>query len=210
VLILRKLKLNSYDSEEYDFTETTLKSIETSWQFGQVMQKQSDFLKNLQLFPKYKVNEEICDLIQGYFEMINFNTNDRKAISAAATGVCSWVINISACNQVEQIFRPNKQTAGTALAQLAKAQRELILFFKKLSEKKGVLGGHHTTIKQKTEATPKKLHDAESLIDELQIEKTGWEQQAEMLNDSFIKSSGNAKEGAAFKSYCVMFNHTFR
>jgi hypothetical protein len=38
--------------------------MEPSWKFGQVIMKQSDFLKSLQLFPQEQINEKMIDLLQ--------------------------------------------------------------------------------------------------------------------------------------------------
>jgi dynein heavy chain len=64
--------------------------------------------------------------------------------------------------------------------------------------------------KQLAEGIVKELHSAQALIDVLSGEKGRWKAEAETLNDSIFKTVGNAIIGAAFNSYCGMFNHTFR
>jgi hypothetical protein len=103
------------------------KSIVPSWQFRQVMMKQSDFLESLQYFPKVQIKEKILDLLQPYLEMIDVNDNDMKATSSPAAGLCSWDINMVGYHHVEKFVRPKKQAAEAVLAQLTKTQRELNL-----------------------------------------------------------------------------------
>jgi hypothetical protein len=62
--------------------------------------------------------------------MIDFNENDIKSTSSAATCLCSWVINMVAYYQVEKFIRPKKQEAEAALAQFTKVQRESNLLLK--------------------------------------------------------------------------------
>jgi hypothetical protein len=76
--------------------------------FGQVMIKRSNFLKNLELFPKEQINEEMFDFLKLYLEMIDCNANDIKASSSVA-GLCSWVIRMVAHHQVEKFVQPKKQ-----------------------------------------------------------------------------------------------------
>lgn len=110
--------------------------------------------------------------------------------------------------------------AAAAQANLDRAQAELAKIEAQLAEKEAALGellqtyneavAQQQKFKQQADATQKKLHSAQALIDALSGEKGRWENEAETLNDSIFRTVGNATIGAAFNSYCGMFNHTLR
>ncbi|KAK8898529.1 Dynein heavy chain 5, axonemal [Tritrichomonas musculus] len=227
VSILRYRELLAYECEPLTVKDPSnnqpveINSIVTSWTgMGQSMLKSSDFLKSLSNYNLEFINEEMCDLLLPYLNMIDFTPEAAKMSSGAAAGLCSWVRNMVEYHEVEKVVRPKKLAAAAAQARLELAQAELAKIEAQLLEKEQVLAGlqknyddaiaQQQGYKQKADATQKKLHNAQALIDALSGEKSRWENQAETLNDSIFKTVGNATIGAAFNSYCGMFNHTLR
>ena len=224
VLILRYMKLDPYVPESYEFKSPNgpiqCPSIAPSWQYGQPMMKSNDFLKSLSGYNLEFINEEICDLLQPYLSMIDFNPQCAALASNAAAGLCSWVRNMVEYHQVEKVVRPKKLAASIAQANLLRAQAELAKIEEQLAEKEQQLAtlqksydeaiAEQHRFKQLAEGTQKKLQSAQALIDALSGEKGRWETEAEQLNDMIFKTVGNATLGAAFNSYCGMFNHTMR
>ncbi|OHT09327.1 Dynein heavy chain family protein [Tritrichomonas foetus] len=224
VLILRYMKLDPYVAESYEFKSPNgpiqCPSITPSWQYGQPMMKSSDFLKSLSGYNLEFINEEICDLLQPYLSMIDFNPQCAALASNAAAGLCSWVRNMVEYHQVEKVVRPKKLAASIAQANLIRAQADLAKIEEQLAEKEQQLAtlqksyddaiAEQHRFKQMAEGTQKKLQSAQALIDALSGEKGRWETEAEQLNDMIFKTVGNATMGAAFNSYCGMFNHTMR
>ncbi|KAK8835297.1 Dynein heavy chain 5, axonemal [Tritrichomonas musculus] len=224
VLILRYMKLEPYVHETYEVKtpngHVTCNSITPSWNYGMPMMKSSDFLKSLSGYNLEFINEEICDLLQPYLSMIDFNPQSAALASNAAAGLCSWVRNMVEYHQVEKVVRPKKLAASVAFANLQKAQAELANIEAHLAEKERQLAelqksyddaiAEQHRFKQMAEGTQKKMQSAQALIDALSGEKSRWETEAEQLNDMIFKTVGNATMGAAFNSYCGMFNHTMR
>jgi dynein heavy chain len=224
VMILRYLKLDSYvpDVVEYKGPSgpTEFPSVVPSWSAGSQMMKASDFLKSLLGFNLELINEEMCDLLQPYLSMLDFTPQAAAQSSNAAAGLCSWVRNMVEYHQVEKTVRAKKLAAAQAQANLAHAQAEPAIIVAQLQEKEIALAELQKTydeaiaqqqkFKQLAAGTEKKLHFAQALIDALSGEKGRWEAEAEALNDSIFKTVGNATIGAAFNSYCGMFNHTLR
>jgi dynein heavy chain len=225
VSILRYQKMDPYVAETYECKTAqgvvVANSIAPSWTgLGQAMLKSSDFLSSLSKYDLEFINEEMCDLLVPYLGMLDFNHDDAAGSSKAAAGLCDWVRNMVEYHQVEKVVRPKKLAAATAQARLEHAQGELAKIEAQLAEKEAKLGelqktyneavGQQQKYKQQADATQKKLHSAQALIDALSGEKGRWESEAEMLNDSIFKTVGNATIGAAFNSYCGMFNHTLR
>jgi dynein heavy chain len=224
VLILRYQKMEPYVAETYEYKSPngaiTCPSIAPSWTgLGQTMLKSSDFLSSLSGYNREFINEEMCDLLQPYLDMLDFNPEDAAGSSRAAAGLCAWVRNMVEYHQVEKVVRP-KKLAAAAQTKLEHAQTELAKSEAHVAEKEAALGellktyneaiAQQQKYKQQADATQKKLHSAQALIDALSGEKGRWESEGEMLNDSIIKAVGNATIGAAFNSYCGMFNHTLR
>ena len=226
VSILRYQKILPYEVEQLTVKDTSgqqveMNSIVTSWSgMGQTMLKNNDFLKSLSGYDLEFINEEMCDLLQPYLNMVDFQPQTAAGSSAAAAGLCAWVRNMVEYHEVEKVVRPKKLAAAAAQANLERAQAELAKIEAQLAEKEAALAelqksydeaiAKQQGYKQKADATQKKLHSAQALIDALSGEKGRWENEAETLNDSIFKTVGNATIGAAFNSYCGMFNHTFR
>ena len=216
VLILLKGRLNPYKEEELKGVPCMMSSVE----FGQALLKNSSFLSTLKNYPLSQINDEMCDLMTPYLNLPFFNANDAKGNSAAAAGLCDWVINVVGYHGVEKFVRPIQLAADTASANLRKAERDLAIIEEQLAAKEASLAelqhefdmamAEQNRCKQRAQATQKKLHDAQALIEALSGEKGRWENQAAMLQDSIYKTVGNATIGAAFNSYCGMFNHTMR
>ena len=216
VLILLKGRLNPYKEEELKGVPSIVSSVE----FGQALLKNSSFLSTLKNYPLSQINDEMCDLMAPYLALPFFNANDAKGNSAAAAGLCDWVINVVGYHGVEKFVRPIQLAADTASANLRKAEKDLAVIEEQLAAKEASLAelqhefdmamAEQNKCKQKAEATQKKLRDAQALIDALSGEKGRWENQAAMLQESIYKTVGNATIGAAFNSYCGMFNHTMR
>ncbi|KAH0792655.1 Dynein heavy chain family protein [Histomonas meleagridis] len=225
VSILRYMKLDPYQAEiqkcKTHDGEVEFNSIVPSWTgLGQVMLKSSDFLKSLKTYNLEFINEEMCDLLQPYLRMADFNPQIAASSSNAAAGLCAWVRNMVEYHEVEKVVRPKKLAAATAQANLERAQLELATIEAQLAEKEKALEElqkayddailQQQKFKIQAENTQKKLHSAQNLIEALSGEKTRWENEAETLNDSIYKTIGNAIIGSAFNSYCGMFNHIFR
>jgi dynein heavy chain len=224
VMVLRYLKLDPYvpDIVEFKGPNGTVEfaSLIASWGTGSAMMKASDFLKSLIGFNLELINEEMCDLLQPYLNMLDFTPQAAASSSNAAAGLCSWVRNMVEYHQVEKVVRPKKLAAASAQANLQRAQAGLAVIVGQLQEKEIALAELQKTsdeaiaqqqkFKQLAEGTEKKLHSAQALIDALSGEKGRWEAEAETLNDSIFKTVGNATIGAAFNSYCGMFNDTLR
>lgn len=120
VLILRFKKLNSCTPENYDYKEQQYPSIEPSWQYGQAIMKSGDFLKSLKFYNLEFINEEICNLLVPYLNMLDF-TPEAAPVTSAAEGLCSWVSNMVQYHQVEKVVRPKKLATAATMARLEKA-----------------------------------------------------------------------------------------
>ena len=71
VSILRYMKMDPYVPETYDYKGTTCNSLAPSWTgLGQTMLKSQDFLKSLSDYNLEFINEEMCDLLQPYLNMV--------------------------------------------------------------------------------------------------------------------------------------------
>ena len=194
--------------------------IEPSVELNTSLRKNPALLSDLLNFQTGTINDETIDLLRPYLNLPFFNKESAESSSKAAGGICDWVINITKFYAVEKFVRPIELQAQQATEELNRAQQKLQVVMDKLAEKQRALDKlqeqydqalHNLEESQAAAAkTQKQLTDAETLITALQGEQNRWKEQAKQLRESILRTVGNATIGAAFNSYCGMFNHSMR
>jgi dynein heavy chain len=219
--ILLRRPILPYTPETYTKKNDSWDCLKSSVEFNTALRKQSStLLSELQNFNTQTINDETIDLLRPYLGLPFFNKAEAEGSSKAAGGICDWVINICKFYEVEKFVRPIELQAQQATEELNKAQQKLNVVLEKLAEKQRALDKlqekydqamHVLEESQNTAAkTQKQLTDATTLINALGGEQKRWEEQAKQLRESILRTVGNATIGAAFNSYCGMFNHTMR
>lgn len=97
-----------------------------SWKAARVaMARVDSFLDSLIKFNKENIHENCLKALQPYLQDPSFNPEFVATKSAAAAGLCSWVLNIERFHRVFCEVQPKRQALDRANAELAAAQDKL-------------------------------------------------------------------------------------
>lgn len=97
------------------------------------MAKVDAFLDALTNYDKENIHPEIMKAIQPYLKDTEFEPEFIRSKSAAAAGLCSWVINIIKFYEVFCDVEPKRKALAQANAELAQAQDKLATIKRKVA-----------------------------------------------------------------------------
>lgn len=116
---------------------TTLREIISSALFLQIMMAKVDtFLDSLINYDKENIHPEVIKAIQPYLKDSEFEPEFVRSKSAAAAGLCAWVINIIKFYEVFCDVEPKRKALAQANADLAAAQEKLSVIKRKVVVRK--------------------------------------------------------------------------
>ena len=97
-----------------------------SWQKAKIMmQKIDQFLESLVNYDKENIHPNIITALEPYLKDKEFDPDFIRSKSAAAAGLCSWVINIVKFYEVYCDVEPKRMALQDANMELADAQETL-------------------------------------------------------------------------------------
>ena len=89
------------------------------------MMADTGFLNKLLNFPKERINDETCELLQPYFDAPDFNFEDAKKSAGAVAGLCNWCRSMVKYHEVAAVVDPKHRRAlREAQAELDEKNRE--------------------------------------------------------------------------------------
>lgn len=97
------------------------------------MAKVDSFLDALINYDKENIHPEIMKAIQPYLKNPEFEPDFVRSKSAAAAGLCAWVINIIKFYEVYCDVEPKRRALEAANAELAAAQDKLLIITQKVN-----------------------------------------------------------------------------
>lgn len=100
----------------------------------QIMGNVDKFLNDLVNYDKKHIHPDIIKALQPYIENAEFNPEKILAKSAAAAGLCSWVININRFYEVYLIVEPKERALVEAEQELKDARDKLTALNNRLNE----------------------------------------------------------------------------
>lgn len=98
-----------------------------------VMAKVDAFLDALINYDKENIHPEVIKAIQPYLKDVEFEPDFIRSKSAAAAGLCAWVINIIRFYEVFCDVEPKRKALAQANADLAAAQDKLSVIKRKVA-----------------------------------------------------------------------------
>ena len=105
--------------------------------FLQIMMAKVDtFLDSLINYDKENIHPEVIKAIQPYLKDSEFEPEFVRSKSAAAAGLCAWVINIIKFYEVFCDVEPKRKALAQANAELAAAQEKLSVIKRKVAVRK--------------------------------------------------------------------------
>merc|ERR1711871_604654 len=150
----------------------------------------------------------------------DFNPDTAKGASAAAEGVCKWVLAMSTYDRVAKVVAPKKAQLAEAEAEYAEVMKQLEGKRAELAEVLGKLKKLEDTLDdlvRKKEALEAQVQDckdkperAEKLIGGLGGEKARWTEAAEDLGVKYTMCTGDVLLSAAMVAYLGAFTLAFR
>jgi len=192
-----------------------------SWKAAKVMMgKVDDFLNSLINYDKENIPEMCQKAIQPYLDNPEFDPEFIRNKSAAAAGLCSWVVNIVSYFKVYCQVEPKRLALEAANAQLAAAQEKLKVIQNKISALEEALGkltaefekatGEKLRCQQEAEATNKTIELANRLVGGLASENVRWAEAVMNFKEQEKTLPGDVLVTTAFLSYVGCFTKQYR
>ncbi|EDQ84751.1 uncharacterized protein MONBRDRAFT_39136 [Monosiga brevicollis MX1] len=197
------------------------KMVEDFWGPSKRLLGDMKFLQSLKDYDKDNISPKAMKVIREKFATNeDFQPEPLKKVSAAAVGLCSWVLAMEVYDRVAKVVAPKK-------AKLAEAEAELAVQMAKLEEKRAELKAVTdklqalkdelaAMVKKKEELAfnidlcAKKLERAEQLIGGLGGERSRWTQLATDLGETYTRVTGDILLSSGVVAYLGAFTVTYR
>ncbi|XP_063367395.1 dynein beta chain, ciliary-like [Cydia amplana] len=192
-----------------------------SWKASKIMMAKVDqFLYDLVYYDKENIHPDVIKAVLPYLKLPDFKPEIIASKSAAAAGLCSWVINICKFYDVFVVVEPKRKALMAANAELQAAREKLSFLtdqIKDLEEKLGVLmKAFQEAVNEKmkcqaeADATNATIDLANRLVNGLASEKIRWSATVVNLKESGKMLPGDVLLVTAFISYVGCFMRRYR
>uniref|UniRef100_A0A3B4Z926 Dynein axonemal heavy chain 8 n=1 Tax=Stegastes partitus TaxID=144197 RepID=A0A3B4Z926_9TELE len=213
-LLLFQKKL---DSVSIDRERNCLKP---SWGEAGKLMSGAGFMTSLQQFQKDKINEEVVELLQVYFDMEDYTMENAKKVCGNVAGLLAWTRAMAVFFGINKEVLPLKANLVIQENRLRGANEELSKAEAQLAEKQAefdeVKAKCDAAMKEKqdllddAEMCKNKMQAASTLIDGLSGEKIRWTEQSKEFKWQINRLVGDVLQLTGFLSYCGPFNQSFR
>ena len=192
-----------------------------SWAKVKIMMAKVDqFLDSLVNYEKENIPNNVLVAMDMYLKDKEFEPDFVRSKSAAAAGLCSWVINIIKFYEVYCEVAPKRIALEDANKQLRDAQdtlQSIILKVGQLEEKLANLTQQYTAAieakmkcQAEADATTATINLANRLVGGLASEKVRWGQSVNQLKESAKMLPGDVLLVSSFISYLGCFTKPYR
>ncbi|XP_013170954.1 PREDICTED: dynein beta chain, ciliary-like [Papilio xuthus] len=192
-----------------------------SWKACKLMMAKVDqFLNDLVYYDKENIHPDVVKAVQPYIKNPEFNPEFIMSKSAAAAGLCAWVINIIKFYDVYVVVEPKRRALNAANAELQAARDKLAFLTDKIKELEeqleGLLKAFQEAVNEKTkcqaeaDATNMTIDLANRLVNGLASEKIRWSATVVNLKESGVLLPGDVLLVTAFISYVGCFTRKYR
>ncbi|KAG8321107.1 hypothetical protein J6590_052483 [Homalodisca vitripennis] len=192
-----------------------------SWKAAKiVMAKVDAFLDSLINYDKENIHPEIMKAIQPYLKDAEFEPEFVRSKSAAAAGLCAWVINIIKFYEVYCDVEPKRKALAQANAELAAAQDKLTVIKRKVGSLEEQLAkltadfekatAEKLRCQEEADATSRTIQLANRLVGGLSSENVRWAEAVANFMQQGTTLPGDVLLITAFISYVGCFTKQFR
>ncbi|XP_040604816.1 dynein heavy chain 9, axonemal isoform X6 [Mesocricetus auratus] len=192
-----------------------------SWKAAKItMAKVDSFLDSLIHFNKENIHENCLKAIRPYLQDPAFNPEFVATKSYAASGLCSWVINIVRFYEVFCDVEPKRQALNKATSDLAAAQEKLAAIkakitylnenLAKLTAKFEKATAEKLKCQQEAEVTAGTISLANRLVGGLASENIRWAEAVQNFKQQERTLCGDILLTTAFISYLGFFTKKYR
>jgi dynein heavy chain, axonemal len=192
-----------------------------SWKAAKAMMGNVDkFLTDLKTYDKDNIHENCRKEVKPFLNDPSFTPELIKTQSLAASGLCSWVVNILKYYEVYTDVAPKRMALNKANAELQAARDKLASVEKKVSELQAQLkvltdqfdeaAGAKLKCEQDAAATAYTINLANRLVGGLSSENVRWSESVKNFKAEEKSLPGNVLLITAFISYVGCFTKTYR
>lgn len=192
-----------------------------SWKECKLMMGKVDqFLYDLINYDKENIHPDILKAIQPYLADPEFMPEKIFAKSAAASGLCAWVINIIRFYDVYLVVEPKKRALVKASEDLNELRERLRMLKEKLSELEQQLNKLNADFEKalaekmkcqaEADATAYTINIANRLVNGLASENVRWRDLIKNYHASLVTLPGDVLQVTAFLSYVGCFTRKYR
>ena len=185
-----------------------------------VMAKVDQFLDQLVNYEKENIHQNVLTALQPYLNDSQFDPDFIRSKSAAAAGLCSWVINVVQFYIVYCDIKPKRMALEEANDQLHEAQTTLstiISTVAELEEKlKDLTQQYESAMEEKVkcqedaDATAATISLANRLVNGLSSENVRWKKTVEEFKVQSSNLPGDVLLVSSFMSYAGCFTKQYR
>ncbi|XP_022817840.1 dynein beta chain, ciliary-like [Spodoptera litura] len=192
-----------------------------SWKGCKLMMAKVDqFLNDLVYYDKENIHPDVVKAVQPYIKNPEFNPGFIMSKSAAAAGLCAWVINIVKFYEVYVVVEPKRRALNAANAELQAARDKLAFLTDQIAELEEkleeLLKAFQEAVNEKmkcqaeADATNATIDLANRLVNGLASEKIRWSATVVDLKESGVMLPGDVLLVTAFISYVGCFMRRYR
>lgn len=185
-----------------------------------MMQNVDAFKKKLAVFQGETITEDEIGFLQPYIDDENFTPDKMASKSAAASNLCTWVVNIIGYNRIYVKVKPLMDSLEAARASKAEALGSLDVAEKQvaevqerlamLEEKYNLAVTEKEEVESQANALSTRADLAQRLVGGLASENVRWGEEIEKLRRSFLTLASDCMIAAGFVSYLGAFNQEIR
>ena len=200
--------------------DPTVPSPRPSWSEALKVMASTSFLNQLLNFPKDTINDEMCELLEPYLTMEDYNMATAKRVCGDVAGLLCWTKAMAFFFGVNKEVLPLKINLAFQEARLKSAMKELEVTQNTLDRKerqlKKVQLMYSNAVREKqklaheADVCRRKMSAASTLINGLAGEKQRWTSQSKAFKEQLIRLSGDTLLACGFLSYSGPFNQEFR
>lgn len=194
---------------------------ERTWKHCKTMMGKVDkFLSDLKNYDKKNIRADVIEALMPYINAPDFNSEKIRVQSAAAAGLCEWVINIYKFYEVYLDVGPKERALIKSETELKEAQDTLLELNTKLEVLQSQLDVLQAQLDEATEEKAKCQAEADKteftiqlafrLVDGLASEKIRWQESIEKLNAQINTLPGDILMISCFLSYVGCFTSKYR
>ena len=192
-----------------------------SWAKVKIMMNKVDqFLDSLINYEKENISQSVLTALEPYLKDREFDPDFVKSKSAAAAGLCSWVINIIKFYEVYCDVEPKRRALEEANQQLLDAKNKLEGIINKVAELEATLTELTEQYKAAVDAKVKCQEEADvtaatislanRLVNGLASEKVRWGKSVTQLKEQASMLPGDVLLVSSFISYLGCFTKQYR
>jgi len=201
-----------------DYVEKKL--MKPSWKSSLSLMASTTFLSQLMNYPRDSITNEMCELLEPYLDMADFNMESAQKASGNVAGLLQWAQAMHTYHFIALEVEPKRAAVREAEANYSHAMGELRAAQADLAEKQAALDllqakydaaeAEKRRLQDEADLTSRRLNAASALINGLSGERKRWGQQAKDLEDSGNRLVGDVALASAFLSYAGPFNQEYR